>query len=217
MMQLLKYLKDSARRHRGEPEGSIGRGDSEAGFTLVELLVVMPALLIVTSLAMVTLVTAYKSGSIVQSTSSSSNQVDLAFITLDGEVRYAADINTPGADSGNYYVEWESDWTQNTLGYSQCTQLEYTTTGVLQQRSWDASDSVPTAGWNTLASGLQTGISSDPFSLSTTQGTPWQLTISLTALSGSGRTAASTQSKFTITSLDTDSSSVSSGVCGGTP
>jgi prepilin-type N-terminal cleavage/methylation domain-containing protein len=199
-------------------------GQSEAGFTLVELLVVMPVLLIVTSLAMVTLVTAYGAGNREQSTSQSSSQVTLAFIKLDSEIRYAADINQPGQDSNNppnYYVEFQSDWTQNTQGYSGsslCTQLEYTSTGNLQQRTWAATSSVPTAGWQVLASGLQTTpLSANPFSLSAPQGAPWQLSVAISAVTGTGSAKGAAQSAFTITSLDTTSNSVSQGVCGGTP
>ena len=44
----------------------------------------------------------------VQATSQASSQVTLAFMALDGEIRYAADINEPGQDTSNppnYYVE----------------------------------------------------------------------------------------------------------------
>ena len=127
----------------------------EAGFTLVELLIVMPFLLIVTTLMMVTLSTAYGAASQVQSTSNASSQVTLAFMTLDSEIRYAADINEPGSDASsppNYYVEFESNWEQSPT----CTQLEYANSaGKLLQRSWIPPASAP-SGWQILASGMQT-------------------------------------------------------------
>jgi len=191
---------------------------SEAGFTLVELLVVMPFLLIVTALVMWTLVTAYGAQSQVQNTSNASSQVTLAFMALDGEIRYAANINQPGADSNNnYYVEFESAWTQNTQGQPTCTQLEYANSaGELLQRSWLANASAPT-GWQVLASGLQTSISNDPFSLSAPQSSPWQLSVTLSAVSGTGSTKGRANSAFTITALDTTGSSSDTDVCGGTP
>ena len=210
-----------ARGSKHDGDTPLWLGNSEAGFTLVELLVVMPVLLIVTALGMTTVVTASGAGSLVQATSQSSSQVTLAFMTLDGEIRYATDINEPGQDSNNppnYYVEFESDWTQNTQGYSRCTQLEYTSTGVLQQRSWPATGTVPTGGWQLLASGLQaTTAITNPFSLSTPQGSPWQLSITISAVSGTGSSQGMAQSSFTITSLDTTANSISQGVCGGTP
>jgi type II secretory pathway pseudopilin PulG len=189
----------------------------EAGFTLVELLIVMPFLLIVTTLMMVTLTTAYGAASQVQSTSNASSQVTLAFMTLDSEIRYAADINEPGADSSNppnYYVEFESSWETNPT----CTQLEYAnSTGQLLQRSWTPPASAPT-GWQILASGMQTSISSDPFSLADPQGSPWQLSVGpIWAVSGTGSTKGKAESSFTVTALDTTENSVSQGVCGGTP
>ena len=220
-------------RRQARPRGTELPEGSEAGFTLVELLVVMPFLIIVTALVMWSLVDAYGAGSEVQSTSQSSSEVTLAFMTLEGEIRYAADINEPGNDTNSppdYYVEFESTWTQNTLGYSQCTELEYTSGGVLQQLQWNAADSAPTTGWKPLASGLETTTSlsdnpfyssstasTDPFYLSSPQDSPWELSFYLTAVTGSGSTKGNAQSEFTITSLDTTESSVSQDVCGGTP
>lgn len=194
----------------------------EAGFTLVELLVVTPVLLIVTGLVLSTLISAYGAESSVQSASQASSQVTLAFMELDGEIRYAADINVPGSYNSNYYVEWESDWTQNTQNEPTCTQLEYNNaSGALQQRSWLENASAP-ATWQVLASGLKTSISTDPFSLSAPSGSPWQLSVSLTSVMGSGASQGTAQSSFTVTSLDTTSSSSDGtgsepAVCGGTP
>lgn len=115
-------------------------GRPEDGFTLVELMVVLPFLLIVTTLVLTTVVTAYGAQSRVQATSQSSSQVTLAFIALDGELRYASDINQPGQDTSspaNYYVEFDFDWKTNSQGEPECTQLEYNnSSGNLQQRSW---------------------------------------------------------------------------------
>jgi hypothetical protein len=184
----------------------------------------MPFLFIVTSLVMWTLVSAYGGASQVQNTSNASSQVTLAFMTLDDEVRYAADINLQGQYSSNYYVEFESDWTQNTTpAESTCTGLEYdNSTGQLLQRSWLINASPPT-GWQVLASGLQTSISTDPFTVLAPgvtgydQGSPFQLSVTLSALSGAGSSKGTAQSSFTITALDTTENSVDTGVCQGTP
>jgi type II secretory pathway pseudopilin PulG len=194
---------------------------SEDGFTLVELLVVMPFLIIVTTLVLSTVVTAFGAESRVQATSQSSSQVTLAFLALDSEVRYASDINQPGQDTSNppnYYVEFDSDWNTNAQGEPDCTQVEYNnSSGNLQQRSWYSGGSVPT-GWQVVASGMQTSVSTNPFSLSDVA-SPWQLTITITSVTstGAGSIAGTAQSSFTSTALNTSADSTDENVCGGTP
>jgi type II secretory pathway pseudopilin PulG len=186
----------------------------------VELLVVMPFLLIMSGLVMWTLATAYGAQSQVQNASNASSQVTLAFMQLDSEIRYAADINTPWQSSNNYLVAFESDWKQNAQGQSLCTQLKYdTSTGRLLQGSWYPPATAPT-GWQVLASGLQTSVPIDPFSLSTPQGSPWLLSIGtqnapIWAVGGTGLSTGKAESRFTIAALDTTSSSKDQGVCGG--
>jgi type II secretory pathway pseudopilin PulG len=192
---------------------------TEDGFTLVELMVVLPFLLIVTTLVMSTLVTAYGAESRVQSTSQSSGQVTLAFLSLDDEVRYATDINQPGQDTSsppNYYVEFESDWNTNSQSEPDCTQLEYNNSaGKLQQRSWYVGGTIPT-GWQVLASSLKTSISTDPFTLSN-RAAPWQLSFKISSAAVDLGSTGNAQSSFSITALNTSSNSSSSNICGGTP
>jgi hypothetical protein len=187
----------------------------------VELLVVMPVLLIVTGLVLATLTTAYGAESRVQTTAQASSQVTLAFMALDSEIRYAADINQPWPTTNNapaYFVSFQSDWKQNAQGQSLCTQVEYNnSTGQLLQGSWYGPATGPTA-WQVLASGLENTKTSGlpvPFSLSNNQGNPWQLSVTITAASSVGSTKGTAQSAFTITSLDTNASSKDSGICGG--
>ncbi len=204
-------------RKRCAPRSRVTR--TEDGFTLVELLVVLPFLLIVTTLVMTTVVTAYGAESRVQATSDSSSQVTLAFLSLDGEMRYATDINQPGQDSSsppNYYVEFESDWNTNSQGESGCTQLEYNNAaGTLQQRTWYLGGTIPT-GSETLASGLKTSISTDPFVLTNVEA-PWQLSVKISSAVVDGSSTGNSQSSFTITALNTSANSSSQNVCGGTP
>lgn len=201
-----------AERGRPDLDHRAAPADREAGFTLVELLVVVPLLLVVTTLVLSTLMTAYAAESKVQATSQASSQVTTAFMELDNEIRYAADINVPGTYNNNYYVEFESAWTQNaSQAQSLCTQLEYSTSnGTLQQRSWLSNASAPST-WQPLATGLKTSLGTDPFSLSAPATSLWQLSIALSSATGAA------QSSFTITALDTTTSSTSQGVCGGTP
>jgi prepilin-type N-terminal cleavage/methylation domain-containing protein len=154
----------------------------ESGFSLIELLMTMTVMVIIMTGVMVSM-----NGWVVNSErrvtnlSQASSAIEEAFMTLDGEVRYAADIGTPAESmtspyTGVYWVEFESDWTVSSQGSAKCTQLEYNTTaGALQQRTWLVNGTAPTGatppatGWQVLASGLSTAPASNPFSMSETQ------------------------------------------------
>lgn len=151
----------------------------EDGFTLVEVLIAMFVMTIVMTMVLLTMtgwvVNTERSVSL---SGQASDQVQQAFMTLDQEVRYAADVNAPGSSpsacSGttcNYWVEFESDWTTSTQSSPRCTQVEYATSlGLLRQRSWPTSASTTppsSAAWQVLASGLSTAVTGNPFSLST--------------------------------------------------
>jgi prepilin-type N-terminal cleavage/methylation domain-containing protein len=153
----------------------------ESGFTLIELLVAMTVMVII-----MTLVFASINGWLVNSErrvtnmGNASSAVEEAFMTLDGELRYAADISIPAKSmtspyTGDYWVEFESDWTISSQASAQCTQLEYNTAaGTLQQRSWllnsatTSGASPSTTGWRLLASNLSTALTTNPFSLAQT-------------------------------------------------
>jgi prepilin-type N-terminal cleavage/methylation domain-containing protein len=153
----------------------------ESGFTLIELLVAMTVMVVVMTLVFVSM-----NGWVVNSErrvtnmGQASSAVEEAFLTLDGEVRYAADISIPAKSvtapySGIYWVEFESDWTIPSQGSATCTQLEYNApAGALQQRTWLVNGSATsgatpaTTGWQVLASGLSTAPATNPFSLSRT-------------------------------------------------
>lgn len=220
--------------------------DSDSGFTLVELLVAMFVMVIVLTIVMQAM-----TGWVVNTerrtslSDQASDQIEEAFTTLDSEVRYAANINQPGSttdgSSSDYWVEFESDWTSS----PECTQLEYDTPlGVLQQRTWLLSQGTTppsTVGWQVLASGLSTSITTSPFTLSTTSPTslrspsapttttpssgtqttgtpPYQLGIALSSTLGKGTQSGSAQTSFTISAINVTATSITNQVvCGGTP
>lgn len=206
----------------GSQETATAIGDRQAGYTLVELMVTLLCVAIITTMVSLMLLSAYRSESRVSAMSQANSQVTQAFTQLDSEIRYASDINVPGQDSSsppNYFVEFQSNWTESSESYPQCTEVEYdNSTGVLQQQTWLLvnAGTVAPGTWQVIASGLKTDLSTDPFSLSDTT-VPWQLAVSISSTSGVGATAETAQSSFAFTALNTTGESSSTGVCGGTP
>lgn len=157
------------------------REHSEDGFTLLELLIAMFIMAIVFTIVMQAM-TGWVVNTERRDTQSdgAQDQIEQAFQTLDSEVRYAYVIDTPAestttaGDVGDYWVEFESDWTATSQSSPTCYQVEYvTSTGVLQQRSWLGTGSPPTsAAWRTLA----TGLASAPSGSGLSTGNPFSLT-----------------------------------------
>lgn len=135
----------------------------------------------------------------------SSGQTDRAFTRLDKSLRYATAVSTPGSTAAGWYVEYLTTAT----GAAVCTQLRVNPTGQqLQARTWPAGGSTtPTAtAWTPWADGITNGAATAgsttppvPFTLAPLTVTSGyeQLTVTLTATSGSPPVPASTNATFT--------------------
>lgn len=202
-------------------------GPSEAGFSLVELLVTMVVLLIVLGIVFRSFTALYASESRQTSISTSQSQLSLAFVALDHELHYASGILQPYSNNGAYFVNFIYDQPGNT---SECAQLRYSpSTGVLSQSSWSvpATGAPPAPGpWRVLASSLATA--SQPFALVHNVGADTsgaytdkqQLQIDLAAVAGggSGQESSDSTSVFTAvnsTSADPSSSNQPANTCQG--
>lgn len=181
------------------------RGDD--GFSLTEVMVSMAIMSVVGAIFTTGMVQVYRAATDIDTRWNTQDQVSLALMRLDREVRYASYI---GATSpGRPYVEYQilDDRTQR------CVQLRIATTSrgsQLQRRTWVQGDSpvVPT-DWIPLA----TGVTSDaPFARidPTDALTHQQLRVALTATSGT----ITRQSNITYTALNTSQSSVATATAG---
>jgi type II secretory pathway pseudopilin PulG len=139
-------------------------------------------------------------------TQNSSNQLDLAFMQLDSEVRYASQIwapyaGTPSSDNG-----WDIEYESTFAGAQEptCTELKYNYgTGQLLQAAW-SEGSTTAPPFEVLATGL-TG-TADPFAIvSNSYNEKVQLTVTLSDLSGTGTAKATTSSSVTFTALNSTS------------
>ena len=115
--------------------------DDDAGFTLLEVLVGMSILSIFLAIFGGSMISMFNSVNHTQQTSDAQSQVNMLFVDLDHEIRYASGISQPAANvfaTGDYVVEFVSEYS----GTATCTQLRLTPSGDLLQRSW-ARDAAP--------------------------------------------------------------------------
>lgn len=191
-----------------------GPGGAEAGISLVEVATAMVLMSIFMGMFFGTITQVFRSVYRTQSTSLAQSQVNLAFLRLDRQIRYAAGISKEGTMDGS--TDPVVEYLTTTGGTATCTQLRLNlTTSQLQVRTWTqgASPLAPTA-WIPLAS--QVGATT-PFTFIAADATLnfQQLEVRLTATDGtseSNRAARTTD--VTFTALNTSLATTSTAVCG---
>ena len=184
----------------------IRRPRGDVGFSLIETVTgmfVMGVFMAIFSAAMITI---YGSSNRSEAVAQTQQQLDTAFTRLDGELRYASYISTPGQDAqdGDWYVEFQNA----AVVPSVCTQLRIDKTAQqLQQRTWTGTG--PAGAWQPLAVDVVNGAAApganQPFTLTAASSLVQltQLTVNLLAAQGGGSDQRSSQSTVTFTALNT--------------
>ncbi len=187
----------------------------DAGVTLVEMVVAMGIMMIFLAIFTGAMVMMSKSETKARSVSDTSTQLNVAFLWLDRNVRYASALTAPGTTSGNFYLELS-----NTGSGSQvCTQVRLNAaTHKLERRSWTVTGTSPSyanlSGWLLIASNITNTAS--PFSVAsraTGSEVHQQLGVSLTSTGGPGNALTTSQSSFTLTAVNSPAPGTVSGVC----
>lgn len=206
----------STRDARGAVKREPRSGEAEAGFTLVELSVAMLIMAIFLGISMGSVIHLLTPASQAQAMRDSTSQLDLAFLTLDHEIRYSSVVFPPYQVSNNDFVEFES--TYNSQTNATCTEVDFAVaTGTLQQRTWSAGSppTNPPSGpsYHVLATGLvanpqnpTSNVFSLPSPASTSPYHSEELSITLWAASGSGQARELAESSVTFTAVDSTSS-----------
>jgi prepilin-type N-terminal cleavage/methylation domain-containing protein len=202
-------LRSKKRRSgKGSVQGTAqGKRRGEAGFTLVEMsmaMLIMGILMIMITSGIGHLTDTTLQAQALRNTSS---QLDIAYLDLDSEVRYANQVWAPypGAPSTDdtWDIEFESTFSGATVGT--CTELQYNySSGQLLQAVW-TSGATTAPGFKMLANELSG--SSDPFTIipPNPANQEVQLMVTLTASSASGAHTTSTSSSVTFTALNSTS------------
>jgi type II secretory pathway pseudopilin PulG len=195
----------AARRH-----ARFGGRTEDSGITLVEVVVSMSIMGVFMAMFTATILGIFRTVDRSDATSTAQSQVNLAFLRLDKEIRYAAGISVPASVGADPYVEY---LTANT-GTPVCTELRlHLATGQLQRRTWTEGSAPVTPGaWVPLASNVS---SAQPFTFSVADATFnfQRLRLTLVAKAGAGSTAASRLTDTTFTALNTSLATSSAAIC----
>jgi prepilin-type N-terminal cleavage/methylation domain-containing protein len=125
---------------------------SDAGMSLIELIVAMGIFSIVVAIFMAGLVTMTRNTVRAEVTADAADSVRRVFQRLDKQLRYADAINLPGAGaSGAQYVEFQTPATVSASGVTMCTQWRWVpSTEQVEARVWPAASATLPA-WSVVA------------------------------------------------------------------
>jgi Tfp pilus assembly protein PilW len=136
------------------------RSEKDAGDTLIETMIVMIIFTLILGIITSAIVTMMKQVDKQSGLADNLGNARKAIETLDGEIRFANAITTPGTvASGDQYVEFQTLATNVALQPQICTQWRYHVANhSLQFRSWQ----VPTTGVGTPSVWTTTALSISP-------------------------------------------------------
>jgi len=199
---------------------TIRDGGSDAGMTLMELMVAMGIMGIFMGIATTAMVNIYSSTSKIQAVAGTSGQLSTAFDRLDKQVRYATAIDQPVTPPTS---DWSVAFQNATSTGTSCTQLRVRTVPgageqQLVERSWTVTTNADgslsatgISGWTQLADGVsltdQNGAVT-PFAVSTPSGASLQqLTLRLVALADNGSNKTRSASEVSFSALNSAAAS----------
>jgi type II secretory pathway pseudopilin PulG len=138
------------------------RSEKDAGDTLIELMIVMIIFTLIIGVITTAIVTMMKQIDRQTGLDSNLGNARKAIETLDGQIRFANAVTTPGTGaSGDQYVEFRTLQTNIANQPEVCTQWRYhVATSALQYRTWN----VPTSGAAAPTDWLTTALSVSPVS-----------------------------------------------------
>lgn len=189
-----------------------GRGDD--GITLIEVMVAMVVMAVVMIVFTTATIQIYRSTNQVQGAADAASQINIAYIRLDKEIRYATAISSPST-TGDPEVEYLTTFT----GTPTCTELRVQTLNGIPQlrwRSWPQSATDLTSyTFVTLVAGVVAPSGAAPFTVTpdspvdpNAASTVQQLEVRLAAASSPGR-----QIDISFTALNSNATLSSATAC----
>ena len=182
----------------------------DRGLTLIEMIVSIVILSVVMILFTGGMLQIYRNVNKTESMSTVQTQLNVAYLRLDKEIRYASSISTQDAEGSDYYFRY---LISNT-GTQTCVELKLDGTAkTLLRRTWTHTTGTPAPSpWLPLASNVT---ATSPFL--TTDAAGSQLTprvqVSIRAWSGASNDATSRASNAVFTALNASGGSADASVC----
>jgi hypothetical protein len=194
--------------------------DPEAGTSMIELVVGMCLMTVFMTMFTSAIFVMYRSTAKADARFDSAAQLNVAFLRLDKEVRYASALSSPGRSAaGDWYAELKATNTGTTV----CTQLRLkASVQQLQRRTWTVVSGAATniTSWIPLASRISNGTASpgaasQPFTLTAADSTVnfEKLKVYLVATSGPAASPTSAISSVNFAALNTSLTTPTTGVC----
>jgi prepilin-type N-terminal cleavage/methylation domain-containing protein len=183
----------------------------DAGVTLIEVLVSMVIMSIFMAMFFAGISKVFQVSYHAESASVAQSQVNLVFLRLDKEIRYASGISTQGVVGGDPYIEYLT----TSGGTPVCTQLRlHGDDHQLQQRTWtQGDDPLVLTAWKPLASQVT---AAQPFTFVAADATYnfQRMKLDLSSTDGDGTGMATRHTLVTFAALNTTLGTVSVAVCG---
>jgi hypothetical protein len=186
-------------------------GQRDTGTSLIEVAVAMSLMAVFMSIFTAGVIGVYRSTGKSEAVNEAQTQLNVAFLRLDKEIRYASAISAPKQVGTDWYVEFLT--TNQGSDKATCTQLRLNAAqSKLEHRTWPrASGPSAATPWIPLASRVTTvplpsGVShAEPFVAEPAGATFMyhSLRLRLRATASDKRTASSTELDVTITALNT--------------
>lgn len=148
--------------------GSPSIRDSEAGFTLVELMVAMAIFTIFVVIVLTSIVAISRSAVRTQLVGQTTNSALVFFGSMDRQVRYSDSVNYPGAGtSGDRYVEFRVPAASTSSTVAICYQWRFSVSNLrLESRQWNESDPTGATPFSVkLTEMADDGVATHPFEL----------------------------------------------------
>jgi type II secretory pathway pseudopilin PulG len=196
------------RQRRDGPAG-------DAGVTLIDVVVSMTIMSVFLAMFTTGILQIYRGTNKTEAITNAQSQLNVMFLRLDKEIRYAAGISAPNVTTtGGYYFE---EYLTTNTGTMICTQLRFDPTArQLSRRTWTqgASPLVPSA-WLPLVSSVDSTVTGTPFTLLDADSTYnfQRLRLRLTAVFGLGASSASKAIDITFSALNTSLTTSSDTAC----
>jgi type II secretory pathway pseudopilin PulG len=191
------------------------RERDDAGVTLIDVVISMTIMSVFLAMFTTGILQIYRGTNKTEAITNAQSQLNVVFLRLDKEIRYAAGISVPNATTtGGYYFE---EYLTGNTGTNICTQLRFDPTAKqLSRRTWTQGTTplVPSA-WVPLVSSVNSTGGASPFTLLAADSTYnfQRLRLGLTAVFGNGASAASKAIDITFSALNTSLTTSSDTVC----